>query len=109
MSKCSKTCGGGKRDKHRLRQPKEGYDVYCGPSVDVKSEDCNTDPCPSKYLDILTPFYHQYYHLVKTKLNYYNMMSIIFIQLIAFGVIGRKVVVVNRVVEALVLMKESKL
>ena len=52
MSKCSKTCGGGKRDKHRLRQPKEGYNVYCGPSVDVKSEDCNTDPCPSKYYNI---------------------------------------------------------
>ena len=53
MSKCSKTCGGGKRDKHRFRQPKEGHEeVYCGPSVDAKSEDCNTDPCPSKYFDI---------------------------------------------------------
>ena len=52
MSKCSKTCGGGKRDKHRFRQPKEGEDVYCGPSVDVKSDDCNADPCPSKYFDI---------------------------------------------------------
>merc|ERR1712136_548000 len=47
MSKCSKTCGGGKRDKHRFRQPKEGHEeAYCGPSVDAKSEDCNTDPCP---------------------------------------------------------------
>ena len=44
-----------------------------------------------------------------TQSNHYDMISIIFIQLTAYGVIGRKVVVVNLVVEAVLLMKEAKM